>query len=815
MSAFWQDLLYAFRVLFKRPGPTFLAIVALALSIGLTTTTFSVFNGFVFKGFPHPDGHRLFQVRATASQQPKAALGLPANALEVIAAEVPAFAASCGFFIGTINYSGDERGPVRVEGTYITPGFLEVVREPVLLGQAFHELAAEELSDAILLSFEMWKERYRGDESVIGRTVRINGEPRVIRGVMPEGFVFPFYSEVWTPLPPALLEAEAPGVQLTVVGRLADEATSSALEAQLDAARHALLGGADGFRDGVEITRFGDLFGVVRSDGFVFGVQIAIMIGLLLIACANVANLLLGRAAARSRELAVRAALGASRRRLILQLLVESLVLACLGTIGGLLFTVWQVDFDAQMVSSELPRWLSFNLDWRVYAFVAGMVVVVSLLAGILPALQASKTDLNEMLKDGARTSTSFRITRFTKILTIGQIAFSCALLFGAGLAARQLLRMQSWDLVIDAPNILTMRLALFESDYPDEASRTAFVDEVLTRVERVPGVEAATMTTWISEPGSGISPVSLQIVPSDGKVLEDTPMHFQPMELVTPRYFEVYEATLQAGRVFTPADHAPEAAPTVLVNEAFVAKHFPAGDALGRELRLYLNTGDGLPELTPARIVGVVENLYLVLHSLNLQDVPPQIYVPLQQATPRFITLAVRGSNDDAHSLAEPVTAALQDIDPHLPPYFVRTMSDYYETMLMPFRMFVVLFLFVGTMALFLAAVGVYSLMAFSVSLRRQEFGVRMAVGARRRNLVQMVLREGLTQLIVGVTAGLGIALSLGFAVSRVLQASFRLDPLLLGTILAVLSFATLLALLIPLRRTARLSPMEALRYE
>lgn len=816
MSLLWQDFLYAFRVLFKRPGPTFLAILALSLSIGLTTTAFSVFNGIFFKGFPHPDGPRLYYIGLSHLESGNRMMALPQSALRGIEDEASACDEICSYYMGTINFSGDERAPKRVDGTYITANFLKVVREPVLYGKPFHQLSPDELSKAVLLSYELWNERYQGSPDVIGRKVRINGNLMTICGVMPKGFVFPLYTEVWTVLDPDTANGEFSEINVMAVGRLKEKATVEELRAQLKRASEALPTASGKDQTMLDADVFG-LRPIFRSGSQSWlGIQFAVMGVLLLIACANVANLLLGRAAARGRELAVRAALGASRRRLIMQLLSESLVLAVLGAVGGLIFALWQVDFDMRSINTELPAWLSFDLDARVYGFVAVLVVFVALMAGIIPAFQASRVELNEMLKDGARTSTSFRITTFTKILTVGQIAFSCALLFGAGLAAQHFQRLSEAETSFVPNEILTLRLGLFEQDYPSEESRDAFVQHALERIEAIPGVASVAATSWISEWSIPNSWVPFQLFSNDPANPIPSTIEQSSVEWVTPGYFKTYQADMIEGREFIAADSAAIGIPVAIVNQSFVDQ-FLSGErsVIGRRIDLYLSKDGDAPVPTAMVIVGVSKNLFSSPLQTESASSPPQVYLPLNRETPVFLTLLARTTSGDAHSLSEPIQAAIQGIDPHLPPYFVRTMQEYFTAAFLPTRMFVSLLLVVSTIALFLAAVGVYSLMAFSVSLRRQEFGVRMAIGAQRHNLVRMVLNEGLTQLGVGIMLGLGLAILFGFALSDALRAILEPDPALLSIILGVLTLATLLALLVPLRRTARLSPMEALRYE
>jgi predicted permease len=820
-ESIWRDFLYAFRVLFKRPLPTVLATLALSLSIGLTTSTFSVYNGLLFKSLPYPNGDRVYRLIGGSAETGYRELTVPEDLMLEIDAGIVALGedkvpmeASLGYYTGTFNVSGDGKRAERYNGAFVCGSLTTLTGVEMQLGQDLSELPEEEAQTSVLLSHQVWIDRYGQDPDVIGREILVNGATLRVAGVLPEGFSFPYREEIWalTSSPANSISHTDTGLLISILGR--EGSSTREMEKVIKQVANAVAEQRGETDDGdYMLVPFGQFIEQIAQNPFWLFAQILIVVVIFLIACANVANLLLGRASTRGHEMAIRSAMGATRIRLIRQLLTESLVLAFLGCVGALLYTAWTMDMDAKVVSEGFPAWLDFGIDWRVFVFTAGILVITALASGVLPALQASRTDFNEMLKETNRTATSFRVTRLSRILTVGQIALSCALLFAAGLVARYIHQMEEIDAPFEPEKVLTLRMGIFASEVPPPGELHPFYTALLEKVEAIPGTRDAALTSWISVPHKNF--IGYRIVPENGSTIaaSDSVLDDQ-FERVSENYFETLDAQFVAGHNFTLGDRYDPFA--IVVNESFAVENFGSpSKALGRKLEF--SWGEGKMELgeSPFRIVGVVTDLPFGGLGTELGDPTPILYLPAESTHANFMTLVVRSTEGDANRLMDPIRDVIHELDPHIPPYFERTLQEFYDQQLLPFRMFVRLFVFVAAMALFLAAVGIYGLMTFSVSVRRQEFGVRMALGASRIQLVQMVLRQGLVQLGLGVILGLGFAITFGRLLGHIFQ---DLDPIDLTTfsiVLLTLTVSTLLALALPLRRTARLSPMEALRYE
>lgn len=821
-ESIWRDFLYAFRVLFKRPLPTVLATIALSLSIGLTTSTFSVYNGLLFKGLPYPNGDRVFRVVGGNPEKGFRELTVMQDRLEEIVRTAEsnarnrkdsALEAFVGYYTGTFNLSDDGQKAKRYNGAFIRGSMTRLTGVQMLLGTDLSDLSPEEANRSILLSENIWNDRYNCDPEIIGREVRVNGAQMQVAGVMPANFSFPYREEIWglTTCPANAINHLENGLLVAVLCR--DGVSSSRLETELKALSKEVWASHGEVDEGEYLlVPFGQFIEEIARNPFWLFAQILVVVVIFLIACANVANLLLGRAATRGHEMAIRSAMGATRIRLMRQLLTESLVLAFLGCVGALLYTAWTTDIDAGSMSENFPTWLDFGIDWRVFVFTAAILVLTALASGVLPAVQASRTDFNEMLKETNRTATSFRVSRLSCILTVGQIALSCALLFAAGLVSRYIHQMEQIDTPFDPEKVLTLRMGIFASEVPPPGELHPFYRDLLTEVKEIPGVRDAALTSWISVPHD--NRIAYRIV-SNG---ESSGPGGQPekdyIERVSQDYFETLDAKVLAGHTFDFGDHYDPFA--IVVNESCATRNFGApANALGQKLQFDWADGKMGIEDSPFHIVGVVADLPFGGFGSKLGDPCCILYLPAESTHANFMTLMVRSQDGDANRLLNPVRDVIHELDPHIPPYFERTLHEFFEQQLLPFRMFVRLFVFVALMALFLAAVGIYGLMTFSVSVRRQEFGVRMALGASRMQLVRMVLRQGLTQLALGVILGLGFAITFGRLLKRIFD---DLDPIDLPTffiVLLTLTISTLLALVLPLRRTARLSPMEALRYE
>jgi putative ABC transport system permease protein len=476
MSSFVSDCLYAFRIFYKRPGLTLLSILALAISLGLSTTTFSVLNGMFLKPLPFEKPEQLYFISLHNTKSDITMLPIPKGQLDSLQ-QADAFTDLTGFYSGTINLSGDGR-PERYNGAFVTPNFLDVLGQQPILGRSFSPDAGTPGGpEEVLLSRKVWETRFKGDPDVIGTIVRANGRPHQIIGVLPDGFHFPMQALVWVPVrmdPPTGTGTESTHVE--VLGRARPGTSPDLIQKQLDDVYRGW--GSDSVEEKETLrltsTRFGPFNWNDASQSLVL-VMICAVIFILLISCANVANLLVGRALSRGREMAIRSALGATRKRILRQLLTESLVLSLCGSVGGLLYAAWAVDTSLRSSIWEIPYWMNFELDWRVFLFAFMIMLATTLISGFVPAWQSSKIDLNEMLKDTSHTSTSFRLGRLTRLLAVIQIAFSCALLFGAGLVTRNVLQMKNLQPGFEAGEVLTMRMGLFPEDYPEESDRDSF----------------------------------------------------------------------------------------------------------------------------------------------------------------------------------------------------------------------------------------------------------------------------------------------------------------------------------------------------
>ncbi|HKJ90007.1 MAG TPA: ABC transporter permease, partial [Oceanipulchritudo sp.] len=801
----------AFRIFFKRPGLTLLAILALAVSVGMSISTFSVLNGMFLKPLPFKDPQNLHHIYLSGKNLSFQGTQIPFENLPSLEALDPV-QALFGFFEGTLNLSGDGP-PERHSGAFVSPRFLEILGHKPLLGRSFtsreDSFPGEDRLE-ILISHRIWQDRYNGDPAILGNEVRANGSPRTIVGILPEGFHFPRHSDVWVPLSPNVF----PGgtgmpMYVSAVARLDPNRSPAELQQALNSA-HARWKAVPSDGTGnmeLRASPFGRLELNEASTSYLIAVTGAVIF-ILLVSCANVANLLIGRALTRGREMAVRSALGASRGRILRQLLTESLVLSAMGTVGGLLYAAWSLDLAIESKVFEIPYWMRFDMDWRVILFALFAALTTTLISGLVPAWQSSKTDLSEMLKDTAHTSTSFRLGRFTRSLAVVQIAFACALLFAAGLAIRTTHEMSRLDPGYSAEEILTMRMGLFQRDYPGESDRDAFYAALTEKVEALPGVRSAAVSNWLWQFGNPEEPFI-----AIGKNAGQPSMAYAFSESVSPGYFKTMQMDLLAGRAFSHEDTA--ASPLVaVVNESFAQRHFDGLDALGQQVEL--PTAGGLQEEANRvwTVVGVVSDVRVsrlthpVAHEATLYT------ASTQQESP-FMSLIVHSSLAADPALQERIQDVILQLDENLPVYFIKTFQEVIQDHIYPYDLMADFFLTVGLMALFLAAIGVYGMLAFNVSRRRREIGIRMAMGADSRRIVLQMLQQGFIQVTFGILFGTGLAYLAGQLAHKFLVGINPVDPSVYLGVLLILAGVAALAFFLPARRAARLSPLEALRYE
>lgn len=808
MIGFARDVRHAVRGLARSPGFTAIAVVALALGVGLTATMFSIVNGALLKGLPFQDSHRILHLERTNLSA--GIEGMEATVHDYLdwRDQQRSFESLAAYYSGTVNLRGTERAE-RYSGGFVTANLFPLLGASPVLGRGFE--AGEDSPEAepvIVLGYRMWQDRFGGDPEVLGQTVWANGEQATIVGVMPEGFRFPVQEELWLPhrQDPVALERGG-GVTLEVVGRLRDGVSPDQAAAEMNRIAGIV---AEEFPEtnegiGASVKPFAKEYVGPEAEGLLYAMLGATFM-VLLVACANVANLLLSRAVGRTREVAVRTALGASRRQVVSHMISEALVLAAGGALLGLgIAFVSILLFNAAIQGTEPPFWMDFSLDPVVLLFVALVAVVAGVVSGGLPALKASTTDVSGVLKDESRGSSGLRVGRLSRGLVVVEIALSAGLLVGAGLMIKSVARLQTMDWGFATEEVLTARAGIFPSDYPEVADRRRFWTELEERLATIPGAQAVALTT--SLPGLGSWGTQVGVEGESYATDQDYPQ--VRTQIVTQDYFEAFGVPVVKGRSFQAQDDSL-GLPVAVVNEAFAARFYPGEEVLGRRIRA--GTSDSSE---PWRtIVGVVPDLHMG-GAMNDQDPNgPGFYTPLSQQDARFLSIAVRAGSDPLH-LTPAVREAVAAVDPDVAIYWVESMEQSLADATWAFRIFGTLFAAFGIAALFLASVGLYGVMSSSVGRRTTEVGIRMALGARPRNVVAMILQQGAIQLALGLAIGALLAVVVGRGIQVVLFQVEPDDPVIFGSIAVILSLTGLMASLVPALRATRVDPVVAFRSE
>jgi len=802
-----SDLRHGARLLVKQPGLTAIAVLALTLGIGLTTVMFSIIQGAFLRGLPFEESDRIVAVTRADTANPNSDRNnvTPHDFADWRGAQqsLEPFGA---YYEGTINVSASEGRPERYDGAFVTVGAMAVPRVQPILGRLFVD--GEDQPGApwvVILGYQVWRDRFRSDPDVVGRPLHVNGRPATVVGVMPDGFKYPSSTLIWVPLQQDVLRlARGEGTGLTPVGRLRPGVTIDEAQAEFVglAKRQEELYPDTNKNATARVWPFIDRFFGPEVASILY-TMLGAVFGVMLIACANVANLLLARTAVRAKEIAVRTALGASRRRVVGQLLAESFLLALVGTALGLAFAYAGIDlFNRSIVNTDPPFWIDIRLDPTVLLFTAGLTLVATVAAGLFPALQASRADVNEILKDESRGSSGLRIGRLSRILVVAEIAVSCGLLVASGLAIKSIVNLKTTDYGFATDTVFTARLGLFEADYPDAAARARFFEELQRRLRTIPGGEAVTITSNL--PSSGAGGGRLEV---EGRTYTDDQERPVTRQVnAAPGFFDTFGRRLLGGRDFTDAD-GHDAPRVAIVNESFAAKYFQGEDAVGRRIRIRRPDGEA-PWLT---IVGVAPDMYI--GGLENRE-PDGFYTPLAQEPPQFASIAVRAAGAPM-ALTSAVRDEVAAVDADLPLYWVRTMRQTIDENNWQYQVFGSLFMAFGFAAMFLATVGLYGVMSFAVGRRTQEIGLRMALGASGRSVLRLVLRQGLWQ--IGIGLGIGVLLAGGLArlVIVIMLGVEPWDPQVFAIVVVALSAAALLACLVPARRAMRVDPMVALRYE
>jgi putative ABC transport system permease protein len=797
------DLKFALRTLAKMPSVALIAILTLGLGIGATTTVFSCVNAVLLRPFPYADPDRLVSVGSDNAARGWRMTSVSFPNFTDWQAQASSFSGLAGHSGASFNMAGGDE-PERLEGEAITWNMFGVLGLVPQLGRDF---VAEDgrvgAPPVVILSAGLWERRFGADSSILNRAITLNGKPYTVVGVMPAPLRFPDDAQLWVPL------ARSPTAQrgmnmMDVVGRLRDGVSVQAADAEIKgiAARLADQYPEEnaGWSATVETLR-DDYVGEYRA---VLHLMLGAVAFVLLIACANVANLLLSRAAARHREMAIRAALGAGRRRIVRQLLTESVLLALGGAAVGIVIALWGLDLIVAAVPADKPFWMVFTIDGRVLAFTAATAVVTGILFGLAPAWQVTRADLHDSLKEGSRgAGTGAGRQRLRQTLVVAEVALSIVLLVGATLLIRSFLQLQRVDPGFDRRNILATTVVLAGTRYDSSRGRVVFFEELLPRLRSLPGVTA--VATSQAPPLSGSSSTSTLTV--EGQPAEPGRPPEANWQAVTGNYVTLLGIPILHGRDLDDRD-VRDSLLVAVINRTMAERFWPGQDPLGKRFHFGGATETDSPWIT---VVGVAGD---VRHG-GLGETPEnQFYIAYSQAPYRGMVVLTRTVSDPG-AMAAAVRREFRAVDPALPVFELQTMEDIHRSSLWEQRLYGAMFGSFAAVALVLAAVGLYGVIAYMVTLRTHEIGVRMALGAQRGDMLRMVIRSGITLTALGVAIGLAGA----FAVTGLLrQFLFGVGSTDLVTFIGIPLLLTLVALVaswIPARRATRVDPMLALRYE
>jgi putative ABC transport system permease protein len=797
-----RDFKHACRMMLRAPGFSAIAILTFAVGIGVNTAVFNVVNGVLLRPLPYPDADRITMLWIDNRRQ---------NIREDIASypiyldwktQSASYAHMAGFTSAAFSLTGSG-DPERLNGAQVTADFFDVMQVKPILGRLFTAENETQGKDAlVVISHGLWQRRFGGVGDVLGRTIDLNGRAREVIGVMPASFEWPARAELWTPLaPPPQLRDARTSFWLPVIGRLKPGIP-------VEQARVEMSGIADRLEAAYPETK-GYGVNVVGLQQQVVGnierpllVLLAAVGFVLLIACANLANMMLGRTAARRKELALRTALGARRGVLIRQIITEAFALALTGGIAGVVLGYWATRFFVALGGDSIPRQEAIAVDARVLTFALAVATIAALLSGLVPALQASRRTILDHLREGAREGSSGASRHTRNVLVAAEVALSLILLTGAGLLIRTLWTMQQAPRGFNPDRVAMMTVSPPAATYARPQDVAGFYTRVLERVRAIPGVASAASGTGVLQPlvtNSGVFTIEGQPLPPPEERIE------YPIEVVSPGYFETVGMTMAHGRGFTDADDANAPLVTV-INETFALQAWPGEDPIGRRIRPGDETSTTIRWFT---VAGVIRDAH---RAEVTRTIRPEVYLNTLQNTPRTQTLFVR-TTGDPEAIVPSIRREVQAIDPQLPLFRVTTLEREIGVTLAQPRFQAVLLAVFALIALLLATIGIYGVTTHAVGQRTQEVGIRMAMGAGRREVLGLMLRQHLEPAIAGLVLGvLGAA-----ALSRYLQSLLfgvgATDPATFGLVAALLLLVAAVACWIPAHRATRVDPVAALR--
>jgi putative ABC transport system permease protein len=800
------DIRFGWRILTNSPGFTLAAVTAIALGIGVNSMMFTIYNAALFKTLPFENPRQIVHIHTRNLAEGWDRRGLFYEDFLEYRAQAQSFEGLAAF----MDYYGyiirDERGaPQLTEGCLVTPNTFSLIGQKPLLGRDFRaDDAMPEAGKVVILSYGLWQTQYGGDPSILGTAVTLSAESYTIVGIMPRDMEFPNRSTLWVPIvdTPENRDSWYLRSGFEVIGRLPSAVPPLQAETELRGIAGRIAAGRAGRpAAGIEPVVLPYIeWSVNPRIKLMAQTLMGAVSFVLLIACANVANLLLSRAVHRSRETAIRVALGASRWRIVRQLLIESVLLSMLGGVVGLGFTLIFIRlFVVAIQPMGLPYWVDWSMDATSFVYLLVICVMSGVLFGLAPALQISRTDVTGGLKETGRQVTGGRRTRLlTHALVVAEISLTFVLMVGAGLLVRSLFTLQTVNVGFRTANVLTMTVPLDERKYPEVADRVAFADRLTERLASLPDLESFTIASGV--PASGAGMMYLHLADRVVANAEGTPPRIATTS-IGAGYFEALGLTMPRGREFTPADGAP-GAEAVIVNQRFAAQYWPGEDPVGQKIRLGRDAW--------STVVGVSPTIRQTsLHP----DVEALVYQPFRQAPPFWFSIMARVGSPA--SAANVLREEVRKLDPDLPLIRMWTLDEYLDRLRGETRVLSTLFFVFALIGLLLSAVGIYAVTAYAISQRTQEIGIRIALGAATRDVVWLLLGSGLRQLALALPIGMAVAIAVSGLLASVLFEVTPLDLVTFVSIPVMLSAIVLGACLVPARRAARLSPVDALRSE
>ncbi len=828
-DSFQQDVRVGLRVLTKEKSFCILAVIVLGLGICGVTTQFAVVNAIALRGFSFPHPEQLMSVGlidpgATPQQNNFGAGNIPSSQdYEDLRAAQQSFAQMSAYLNGStinVSYHGN---PQRYTGGYVTDDFFKIVGVTPILGRDFtahdNKPGAEKVA---ILGHEIWQRDFSGDPKIVGQAIRINGRSATIVGVMAAGFKFPATEQLWVPLFnefPVKPRGDPAGLGPQILGRLKPGVSIDQVNAEfVGLARRMAKDNpkTNGQLVSASVQPLLKAFTGPQLRQTVYA-MLGAVIAVLLIACVNVMNMQFGRAALRAKELAIRGALGATRWRLVRQMMTESLLVSVMGAIIGVTMAFWALGLLIRAINAlpnPLPYWIVFRIDLPVLAFTVAAILGATVASGLIPALLASRGNTAEMMKEGGRGNSSRLVNVITRVLVIGQIAFTAALLIAAALQIKSIRNQIALDYGYDENGVYCARMGLFEGDYPTSEARQQFFVRTLRALRSNPGFENAAMSGRFRMTFGGFGQYEI-----DGKAyVTDRDRPQGNFDFVSDGYFTAIGLKILQGRDFT-IDDDDAKQPVAIVSSSFARKYWGNENPIGRRVRLF-NPAQPQPWRT---IVGVVPDT-LMQGPFNQDTDESGFYLPILAVppTPQFVTVVVRPhAGQRAETLAEPLAKAVAEIDSNLPTYFGGTPAGLHDEILGANRVIASLFTIFGIVAFVLSAVGLYGVMSFSVNQRTQEFGIRMALGADAKRILRMVMTQGAWQLAIGLALGAGATAFLLILIGTAALQNFglfkvnALDPFIYCSVALSLSLVAAASCFMPARRATRVNPMVALRSE